>query len=149
MTTTEKKSPRVSQSGFARSRTGARIRIRALLPAGLLICCLSFVLPSAAAGNRFEGYVGGAATGKGHHFVVGDGINLVFVDRTSSFTSYRVCWHRLHHHHRRCWDGETGPEGRPDRIFTAAPSFSGVYIVQWSVGGHRRAQWRFYNGVGD
>jgi hypothetical protein len=119
----------------------------------VLIVSLALVISAAAtanaAGPRFAGYVGGAVTGAGHHFVVGDGLNLVFVDHRASDTRYRVCWHRLHHNHHRCWFGETGAAGRRDRIFTAAPSFAGTYIVKWTVRGHRKAIWRFENGVGD
>jgi len=107
------------------------------------------VTASSASTPRFEGYVGGAATGKGHHFVVGDGLNLVFVDRRRSFTGYRVCWHRLKHAHHRCWLGETGRRGRKDRIFVPAPPRSGRYIVKWTVRHRREAIWTFYNGVGD
>jgi hypothetical protein len=115
----------------------------------LSFSCLALVVASVAVAGRFDGYVGGAASGKGHHFVVGDGINLVFVDHRHSFTPYRVCWHRLHHSHHRCWRGETGHAGRKDRIFTAAPSFAGTYIVKWAVRHRRKAIWRFSNGVGD
>jgi len=107
------------------------------------------ITASAASASRFEGYVGGAVTGKGHHFVVGDGLNLVFVDRRRSFTPYRVCWHRLHHSHHRCWLGETGAAGKKSRIFTAAPSSAGKYLVKWTVRRHRKASWAFVNGVGD
>ena len=79
--------------------------MRRLFLAVLVTSCLALATPSFAAGSRFDGYVGGAASGKRHHFVVGDGINLVFVDRQRSFTPYRVCWHRLHHSHHRCWLG--------------------------------------------
>ena len=117
----------------------------------LLFVSLLFLLASVATADarRFDGYVGGAATGKGHHFVVGDGINLVFLDRRQSFTAYRVCWHRLHHSHHRCWSAETGRRGHKHRIFTAAPSFVGTYVVKWSVKGRRKARWSFHNGVGD
>jgi hypothetical protein len=45
--------------------------------------------------------------------------------------------------------GETGPRGKKDRIFTAAPSNVGTYIVKWTVNHRRKALWRFYNGIGD
>lgn len=99
---------------------------------------LSSTAPSAPA-KRFEGYVAGTATGKGHHFVVGDGLNLVFVDQQQSFTGYRVCWHRLKHPHHRCWLGETGRSGHKDRIFVPAPSHYGTYIVKWTVRHRRKA----------
>lgn len=110
---------------------------------------VTLLAPAASAdGKRFEGFTSGSA-GPDHTFVVGDGFSLVFVDHRHSYTPYRVCWHRLHHSHHRCWLGETGPAGRRDRIFTAAPSFVGDYIVKWTVNGHRKALWRFHNGIGD
>jgi hypothetical protein len=115
----------------------------------IALVCLALIATSMASASRFEGYVGGVATGKGRHFVVGDGINLVFIDHSQSGTPYRVCWHRLHHSHHRCWRGETGRQGHRDRIYTAAPSFVGTYIVKWTVRHHRKAIWRFHNGVGD
>ena len=112
-------------------------------------CLLAVANAGAAESGRFAGYVSGAATGAGHHFYVGDGLLLVFVDSKASFTPYRVCWHRLHHVHHRCWTGETGAAGRKDRIFTGAPGTAGTYLVKWTVRGHRKAAWRFSNGVGD
>jgi hypothetical protein len=84
-----------------------------------------FATAASADGKRFEGFTSGSI-GPDHTFVVGDGFSLVFVDHRHSYTPYRVCWHRLHHSHHRCWLGETGPTGRRDRIFTAAPSFVGT-----------------------
>jgi hypothetical protein len=101
-----------------------------------------------AQGKRFEGYARGSI-GPDHSFVVGDGFDLIFIDHQRSYTPYRVCWHRLHHSHHRCWLGETGPAGRKDRIFTAAPSSVGTYIVKWTVNHRRKALWHFHNGVGD
>jgi hypothetical protein len=115
----------------------------------LITCLLAGATASAAGASRFAGYVGGAVTGAGHQFYVGDGLNLVFLDSKQSFTPYRVCWHRLHRSHHRCWSGETGPAGKKDRIFTAAPQGVGPYLVKWTVRGHRKAAWRFDNGVGD
>lgn len=115
----------------------------------IVTIALVLAIGSTAAAKRFDGYVGGVASGKGHDFIVGNGLNLVFVDRRESFTPYRVCWHRLHHSHHRCWSGETGNRGRKDRIFTAAPSVVGTYIVKWTVRHRRKAIWRFHNGVGD
>jgi hypothetical protein len=121
---------------------------RLVLVAG--IACLLVASTSSAAGTaRFSGYVGGGVTGAGHQFYVGDGLFLVFVDSTESFTPYRVCWHRLHRAHHRCWSGETGPAGKKDRIFAAAPQGVGPYLVKWTVRGHRKAAWRFDNGTGD
>lgn len=104
---------------------------------------------SAASASRFSGYVAGGVTGAGHNFVVGDGLFLVFVDGEQSSTPYRVCWHQLHHSHHRCWTGVTGAAGTKDRIFTAAPIAAGTFLVKWTVNHHRKATWRFTNGVGD
>jgi hypothetical protein len=119
--------------------------------AALIVTVLLLTLAStASAGSkRFSGYVAGTATGAGHHFVVGDGLFLVFVDAQHSSTPYRVCWHQLHHSRHRCWTGVTGAAGTKDRIFTAAPGGVGTYLVKWTVHGHRKATWRFTNGVGD
>lgn len=115
----------------------------------LAVVGVAFLATAAGAeGKRFEGYTSGS-TGPDHTFVVGDGFSLVFIDHQLSYTPYRVCWHRLHQSHHRCWLGETGPAGRRDRIFTAAPSSVGTYIVKWTVNHRRKALWRFHNGVGD
>jgi hypothetical protein len=103
----------------------------------------------AASADRFSGYVAGGVTGAGHHFVVGDGLFLVFVDARQSSTPYRVCWHQLHRSRHRCWSGVTGAAGSKDRIFTAAPGGVGTYLVKWTVRHHRKATWSFTNGVGD
>jgi hypothetical protein len=122
------------------------VRSRLLvLPLALL---LSLAVTATAQGKRFEGYTEGFI-GPDHSFVVGDSFELVFIDHRQSFTSYRVCWHRLHHAHHRCWFGETGPRGKKDKIFTGAPDRVGKYIVKWTVNGHRKARWWFHNGVGD
>jgi hypothetical protein len=120
-----------------------------ILVVAVLVLIALIVGAAAANTKRFEGYVGGTASGRGHHFVVGDGLNLVFVDRQRSHTAYRVCWHRLGHGYHRCWFAETGLAGHKERIFTAAPSRAGTYIVKWTVDRHRKAIWRFDNGVGD
>lgn len=109
---------------------------------------LFLAVVAGAEGKRFEGYASGAI-GPDHSFVVGDGFALVFIDHQRSFTLYRVCWHRLHQSHHRCWFDETGRAGSKDRIFTAAPSSVGTYIIKWTVNHHRKALWRFHNGVGD
>jgi hypothetical protein len=115
----------------------------------LAVVGVTFLATAACAeGKRFEGYTSGSA-GSDHTFVVGDGFSLVFIDHQRSSTPYRVCWHRLHHSHHRCWLGETGPTGQRDRIFTAAPSSVGTYIVKWTVNHRRKAVWRFHNGIGD
>jgi hypothetical protein len=123
------------------------VRLRHLLT--LTVVGVFFLAAVAGAeGKRFEGYTRGYI-GPDHNFVVGDGFDLVFIDHQRSYTPYRVCWHRLHYSHHRCWLGETGPAGRKDRIFTAAPSSVGTYIVKWTVNHRRKALWRFHNGVGD
>lgn len=121
---------------------------RLALIATVAVLAFASMAPAASA-SRFSGYVGGVATGAGHHFVVGDGLFLVFVDARQSSTPYRVCWHQLHHSRHRCWTGVTGAAGQKDRIFTAAPGGVGTYLVKWTVHDHRKATWRFTNGVGD
>lgn len=123
------------------------MRFRHLLTLAV-VGVFSFAAVAGAEGKRFEGYARGYI-GPDHSFVVGDGFDLVFIDHQRSYTPYRVCWHRLHHSHHRCWRGETGRAGRKDQIFTAAPSSVGTYIVKWTVNHHRKALWRFHNGVGD
>lgn len=102
---------------------------------------------ASSARARFDGHVSGAATGPGHSFVVGDGLNLVFRDYRRSYTRYRVCWTRGHG--TRCWRRTTGKRGHASTIFTAAPGNVGTYVVTWSVRGRAVARWSFYNGVGD
>jgi hypothetical protein len=97
---------------------------------------------------RFQGYVGGAVTGKGHHFVVGDGLQIVFRDRSHAGTSYRVCWTGPSHD-RDCWNRRTGARGNASRIGTDAPGHVGQYNVSWMVNDRVVARWWFRNGVGD
>jgi hypothetical protein len=97
--------------------------------------------------TRFHAYVGGAATGAGHSFFVGDGVRLVFVDAFRSGTEYRVCWTRGAG--RRCWARTSARRGHPSTIFTAAPSSVGTYRTTWYVAGRPMASWTFYNGIGD
>jgi hypothetical protein len=123
--------------------------VRTKVAAVAALGSLGLAAPGSAQAKRFEGYVGGVASGKGHKFFVGDCLYLVFVDRRNANTAYRVCWHRLHHSHHRCWIGETGARGRKDRIFTAAPPHAGPYVVKWTVRHRRKAVWSFTNGVGD
>ena len=115
----------------------------------LVVAGLALIMPASASADRFVGYVGGVASGKGHHFVVGNGLNLVFRDFRRSYTPYRVCWRRVDSNHRRCWRRVTGRSAHRDRIFTAAPSRAGRYLVKWRVHGRVVARWRFHNGVGD
>jgi hypothetical protein len=102
---------------------------------------------SASASTRFHAYVGGVATGPGHRFVVGDGLNLVFIDAFRSYTSYRVCWTRGAG--RRCWHRTTGGRKHKSVIFTAAPSNIGTYRATWYVESRAVASWTFHNGTGD
>jgi hypothetical protein len=121
---------------------------RFALTASLVLALLA-ATASAQASPRFAGCVAGSATGAGHNFVVGDGLLLVFVDSKESNTPYRVCWHLLHYPQPRCWSGETGAAGVKVRIFTAAPTAAGTYLVRWTVRHHRKAAWSFSNGIGD
>jgi len=101
--------------------------------------------------RRFSGYVAGVVSGKGHSFVVGDGLDLVFRDRRASGTAYRVCWQRGNAGGigLRCWRRHTGAAGALSKILTAAPPRPGYYTVNWFVGGRVVAHWWFNNGVGD
>lgn len=109
---------------------------------------LALVLPfTAVAGGRFEGYVAGVGSGKGHSFIIGNGLNLVFVDHERSRTRYRVCWTRGAG--RECWSRRTGSVGKPSKIFTAAPTHVGRYVTTWYVRGRAVARWSFSNGPGD
>ncbi len=100
-----------------------------------------------AVGKRFAGYVGGAATGRGHSFVVGDGLYIAFRDRGRARTRFRACWSGPTQH---CFGARrTGKRGHWRRFFTAAPSGVGTYRVTWYVPGRPVARWSFYNGLGD
>jgi hypothetical protein len=116
----------------------------------LVACSLSAAaVPALAQAERFTGYVAGAATGKGHSFVVGDGLNLVFIDRAQRSTHYKVCWEKRSGAASRCWRRTTGDRGQRSLIFTAAPSQVGNFIVRWFLHGHIKGHWDFHNGVGD
>lgn len=110
---------------------------------------LLIATPAQANAHRFAGWVGGAATGPGHDFFVGDALDLVFVDRRHSFTPYHVCWQHAGQSNHRCWSGTTGQRRHLDRIFTAAPSAVGTFDVSWRIHGHVVAVWTFQNHVGD
>jgi hypothetical protein len=116
--------------------------------AALVLLLLISAATALARPRRFDGYVGGAVTGRGHSFVVGDGLNLVFRDRRHDGTRYRVCW-TDRAGAARCWSRRTGARGRANSIFTAAPEGVGRYNVRWSVNQRVVARWWFYNGIGD
>jgi hypothetical protein len=123
------------------------MRLRfALALLGVLLLLATAALARA---DRFDGYVAGVGSGRGHDFIVGNGLYLVFRDFGASFTPYRVCWRRSDSNHRRCWQSTTAQRGRRDRIFTAAPSTVGTFVVKWRVSGRLVARWTFYNGPGD
>jgi hypothetical protein len=123
-------------------------RVTLALIASLLLIGLA-TAPAGAKLDRFSGYVGGSATGRGHNFVVGDGLNLVFTDRGHSFTHYRVCWQMSGGGSSQCWSRTTGRKGQRDVKLVAAPGEVGDFIVTWSVKGSIKDHWTFYNGVGD
>jgi hypothetical protein len=116
--------------------------------AALSVALLLSGATATGAQPRFQGYVGGAVTGKGHHFVVGDGLQIVFRDRRHAGTSYRVCWTGPSHD-RDCWNRRTGARGNASRIGTDAPDHVGQYNVSWIVNDHVVARWWFRKGVGD
>ena len=124
-----------------------RSRIGAVASCLLVTASLLAAGAAGARSARFHAHVDGVETGPGHRFVVGDGLNLVFVDTYRSHTAYRVCWSRGAG--RRCWDRSTATRGHASRIFTAAPQNVGTYVVTWSVSGRAVARWSFYNDVGD
>lgn len=128
------------------SRPGIGTLAATLTVIAVLLAVLS--APSEAR-SRFGAYVGGAATGPGHSFFVGDGLDLVFVDRGRAGTRYRVCWRKRSGGNRRCFIRRTGARGRRSVIFTPAPGAVGLFIVRWSVGRHLVARFRFVNHVGD
>ena len=128
--------------------TAGRVRARTAGACAALALAGALVATAAdARTTRFHAYVGGAATGAGHSFFVGDGIRLVFVDTFRSGTEYRVCWTRGAG--RRCWTRTSGRRGHASTIFTAAPSSVGTYRTTWYVAGRPIASWSFYNGLGD
>jgi hypothetical protein len=98
---------------------------------------------------RFQGWVAGVGSGRGHDFVVGDGLYLVFRDNRRATTHYGVCWGRKGHPATHCWYRTTGAVGQKSRIFTAAPQRIGTFTARWRVHSHRVATWWFYNGHGD
>jgi hypothetical protein len=121
-------------------------------PAAVLIVCtivLSVVVPAVARAERFTGYVAGVVSGKGHSFIVGNGLNLVFIDRARARTKYKVCWQKRSGAASRCWRGKTGEAGARDVIFTGAPSQVGNFVVRWFIHGNIKAHWEFHNGQGD
>jgi|tagenome__1003787_1003787.scaffolds.fasta_scaffold20977140_3 hypothetical protein len=120
---------------------------RFALLAGLALSLVLAPTASAAPSDRFAAHVGGAATGPGHRFMVGDGLNLVFTDNYRSYTSYKVCWTKGTG--TRCWHRTTGRHKHKSVIFTASPSGIGTYRATWYVGGNAVAGWSFYNAIGD
>jgi hypothetical protein len=53
-------------------------------------------ITSGATTERFED-MSGARSRQGREFVVGDGLRIVFHDRTRAHTRYSVCWKGPHH----------------------------------------------------
>lgn len=98
--------------------------------------------------SRYVAYVGGTATGAGHHFVVGDGLNLVFGDTTTAPTAYRVCWGLAIHAPTRCASRTTVSKAGTSRIFIA-PQVVGNWVARWYVAGRLVASWTWYQGPGD
>lgn len=136
-----------SRSGPA-CGTGSLDRVRPTFAFLLVLVVAAVGAASTQAGDgRFDGHVSGVASGPGHSFIVGNGLNLVFQDRYRAFTRYRVCWTRGAG--RRCWRRTTGSRGRKSVIFTAAPSSVGTYTATWYVAGTAVTRWSFYNGPGD
>lgn len=115
----------------------------------LIAALLLMASPGSADAKRFSGYVAGVGSGKGHSFIVGNGLNLVLIDRWRSFTRYKVCWTRFWGRGGRCWRGRTARRGSRDLIFTAAPHRVGTFLVRWYFRGKARTRWYFYNGPGD
>jgi hypothetical protein len=78
-----------------------------LFSAGALVAAAValFVATPALAARAYVGKVAGAATGPGHNFVEGDGLNLLFTSRHHSNVGYRVCWSRGHG--SKCWHSRT------------------------------------------
>jgi hypothetical protein len=122
---------------------------KSILAAGILALSLAFAASpaSADASSRFGAYVGGAATGAGHQFMVGDGLNLVFTDHHRSYTPYQVCWTK--ETGTKCWLRTSGRRKHKNVIFTSAPSSVGTNRATWYVGGKAVASWSFYNAIGD
>jgi hypothetical protein len=120
-------------------------RLGALATAGAL--ALALMSGTASARTRYSGHVDGVASGRGHSFVVGAGLNLVFRDSAHARTRYRVCWTDGRHKH--CWNGRTKAEGANSTIFVTAPTYVGTYHVTWTVSKRKVARWSFENGLGD
>jgi hypothetical protein len=137
------------------SRTSLHSFLGGALPIllGVIVLAALALAPAASARDRYDGWVEGVGSGSGHQFIVGNGLNLVFVDRRRSHTHYRACWHKRGSgpSHRHCWHWKkTGRPGERDRTSTAAPSQAGRWKVEWFVHGHHRvASWAFHNGRGD
>jgi hypothetical protein len=120
---------------------------RSALLAGLALLLALAPTATAAPSSRVEAHVGGAVSGAGHQFMVGDGLNLVFTDNYRSYTPYKVCWTKGTG--TKCWHRTTGRRKHRSVIFTAAPSSVGTYRATWYVGGNVVAGWSFYNAIGD
>jgi hypothetical protein len=101
------------------------------------------------ASTRFETSVSGVGTGPGHHFVIGDGLYLVFRDKRAARTNYRVCWGPRRGGFTRCWRRRSGYAGTYSKIIVAAPSYVGHWTAKWFAFGRTVGTWRFYNGPGD
>jgi hypothetical protein len=119
-------------------------RVHLLVAAGALT--LGLWASPAGAAPRFHGDVAGVATGPGHHFFVGDGLELEFLDRAGANTVYDVCYRGRQG--RRCIRRTTAAAGRKSRIFIPARNM-GRYRATWYVGGRPVARWTWRNGPGD
>jgi hypothetical protein len=125
------------------------LRARRLVLPLITLAVMAVAAPTSSAQlPRFHGHVGGAATGSGHMFYEGDGLNLVFTDSYRSDTRYRVCWATTGGDRRSCWRDQTDHYGQRSRIFVSAPR-AGSYIARWYVRGRVVDSWSFTIGLGD
>jgi hypothetical protein len=105
--------------------------------------------PAHGATRHFGAAVEGVATGPGHQFFVGDGIELVFKDRRHEFVRYKVCIRHTASGWTKCYRRVAGSRGRRSSIFRAAPETVGSWTATWYAHSRRAAGWAFYIGPGD
>ncbi len=99
-------------------------------------------------GRRFKGYVGPDAGRR--RFIVGNYMELCFIDRARTRTRYRVCVRFAADGRGPCFRRRTGAAGsRSATGHVGDLERIGNWTATWTVRGRTVARWRFHMGQGD
>lgn len=93
--------------------------------------------------RRFDGYVARTGGTQEHVVRANHAIDLVFVDRERSGTSYQVTYARLSDRQTRRFAARTKGPDQLSRIRLRRPGRPSRVDVRWYVAGRQRARWVF------